>query len=168
MWQIEFTDQVTWCSTHTRTNPAQNNAGTAPHHDHVMRPPSRAGRANGSSDHSGNRLLTLRMAGSLRRSGAKRSALLRSRLTTQPMWACPNPLAMAHGDVPNSHGECGSPSLSEKAWCRRWSATQVMTGPCRAMLPAMAITTRSHGLALNDPWVKWRWYATVIPSPVTA
>jgi hypothetical protein len=26
-WQIELTDQVTWCSTATRTRPAQKNAG---------------------------------------------------------------------------------------------------------------------------------------------
>jgi hypothetical protein len=33
MWQIELTDQVTWCSTATRTSPAQKNAVSAPHQD---------------------------------------------------------------------------------------------------------------------------------------
>ncbi len=73
------------------------------------------------------------------------------------MCACQNPLASAHGDVPNSHGECGSPSRSANAWCRRWSATQVIGEPCTAMLPAIARPTRSQRLALNDPWVKCRW-----------
>src|SRR5690606_12715453 len=43
MWQIELIDHVTWCSTPTRTNPAQNRAVSAPHHDHDSRPPSVAG-----------------------------------------------------------------------------------------------------------------------------
>jgi len=30
MWQIELIDHVTWCSTPTRTSPAQKNEVTAP------------------------------------------------------------------------------------------------------------------------------------------
>jgi hypothetical protein len=120
MWQMEFTDHVTWCSTQTRTSPAQKNAVTAPQSDQVARPPISAG-------------------------------------TAKPRCACQNPFAMAHGVVPNSHGECGSPSRSAKAWCRRWSATRVVTGPCSAVLPAIASVARDHGLALNEPWVKCRW-----------
>ena len=73
-------------------------------------------------------------------------------------------MATAAGEVPCSHGECGSPSRSENAWWRRWSATQLRTLPCTASEPVIAITTRSHGLALNDLWVKWRWNPTVMPS----
>ena len=43
MWQIELIDQVTWCSTATRTSPAQKNAVSAPHQDIVIRPPITAG-----------------------------------------------------------------------------------------------------------------------------
>src|SRR5690606_35711420 len=38
VWQMEFTDQVTWCSRATRTSPAQKNAVNAPHQDIVTRP----------------------------------------------------------------------------------------------------------------------------------
>jgi len=68
--------------------------------------------------------------------------------------------------VPNSHGECGSPSLSEKAWWRRWSATHPITPPWNAVLPMTASAMRSGRFALNDPCVKYRWNPTVTPSPV--
>jgi hypothetical protein len=74
-------------------------------------------------------------------------------------------LATATGVVPNSQGECGSPSLSVKLWWRRWSATQVMIDPWKAMLPATASPIRSARVALNDRWVKWRWNPTVMPRP---
>src|SRR3954451_23650680 len=61
MWQIELTDQVTWCSTATRTSPAQNNAVTAPHQDQVSRPPSAAGASRLTADQSGNWRLTRAM-----------------------------------------------------------------------------------------------------------
>ena len=52
MWQIEFTDQVTWCRNAIRTSPAQKNAVTTPHHDQLSRPPSAAGSARLSVIHS--------------------------------------------------------------------------------------------------------------------
>ena len=73
---------------------------------------------------------------------------------------------MASGPVPNSHGECGSPSLSENAWWRRWSATQLTMLPWKARLPVIASATFSGRTALNDLWVKWRWNPTVTPRPV--
>src|SRR4029450_6944742 len=36
-----------------------------------------------------------------------------------------------------------------------------------AMLPAMANAMWSGRLALNDPWVRCRWYPTVTPKPET-
>ncbi len=80
--------------------------------------------------------------------------MVSSRPNIQPMWACQKPLASAVIDVPNSQGECGSPSRSEKAWCLRWSATQPMTGPCMAMLPVTASAIRNARLALKAPWVR--------------
>src|SRR6185295_15503447 len=56
MWQIELIDQVTWCSTATRTTPAQKNAVNAPHHDIVATPPIKAGARNVISVQSGNSL----------------------------------------------------------------------------------------------------------------
>ena len=53
MWQIELTDQVTWCRKLTRTRPAQKNAVTAPHQDQVITPPSAAGRPRLIPIHSG-------------------------------------------------------------------------------------------------------------------
>ena len=73
---------------------------------------------------------------------------------SQPMWAKARPLASARQSVPKRHGECGSPSRSEYLWCRRWSATQVSTGPSMASEPAMASATRSPVAALNELCVK--------------
>src|SRR4029079_10286206 len=36
-----------------------------------------------------------------------------------------------------------------------------------AMLPARANAMWSGRLALNDPWVRYRWYPTVTPKPET-
>ncbi len=45
-WQIELIDQVTWCSSATRTRLPQKNAVSAPYHDLVTRPPMSGGRAS--------------------------------------------------------------------------------------------------------------------------
>src|SRR5699024_2647846 len=84
MWQIEFTDHVTWCSTHTLTRPAQNIAVTPPQIDQLSSPPRIPGTTNESNDHNQNRSSTLTIALSLSRSGANRSALLWSRSNNQP------------------------------------------------------------------------------------
>ena len=157
MWQIELTDQVTWCSTPTRTSPAQKNAVAAPHHDQLIRPPRTAGATRLTTVHTGNCRLIRAVSRSASRSGANRAGLVRSGRSIQPKWACQKPRATAAGVVPNSQGECGSPSLSVKAWWRRWSATQVMSGPCSAMLPSTASMIRTGRTALNERWVKWRW-----------
>ena len=154
MWQIELVDQVTWCSTAMRTRPAQKNAVNAPHHDRVTRPPMTPGRNSEMIVVSQNRPLTRTMSLSASRSGAKRCLLVKSRSNSQPMCACQKPLAIATGEVPNSHGECGSPSRSEKAWWRRWSATQMITGPWMPIPPMTARVIRSQRLALNEPCVK--------------
>ena len=53
-------------------------------------------------------------------------------------------------------GECGSPSSSVWAWCLRWSATQLMTGPWTAIEPAAA-KKYSTGLEVrNERWVSIR------------
>ena len=57
----------------------------------------------------------------------------------------------AFQSVPNRHGECGSPSLSLYLWCRRWSATQVSTGPSMARLPAMASAILKAPVRLERP-----------------
>jgi hypothetical protein len=93
------------------------------------------------------------MSGSASRSGANRAGLVTSWSSIHPKWECQNPFATAVALVPNSHGECGSPSLSVKAWWR-WSATQAMTGPWKAMLPTAASATRTGRVALNARWVK--------------
>ena len=166
MWQIELIDQVTWCSRPTRTSPPHRNAVSAPHHDQLSRPPSNAGTPRLTAVRSTNCRSTAATSRSASRSGANRRALVLSRSNSQPMWACQKPRARAAGPVPNSHGECGSPSLSENAWWRRWSATQLTMLPWKARLPVIASATFSGRAALNDLWVKWRWNPTVTPSPV--
>ena len=113
--------------------------------------------------HSPNVRATFTIAESASRSGMNRVWLVSSRSKNQPMWAWKNPRATASGDVPCSHGECGSPSRSENAWWRRWSATQFSTLPWIANDPEIAIATRSHFFALNDLCVKCRWNPTVTP-----
>ncbi len=76
------------------------------------------------------------------------------------------PLATDFQSSPKRHGECGSPSASAYLWWRRWSATHLMTLPSMAMQPAIASAILSGRLARNEPWVKWRWKPTVMPSPL--
>ena len=78
------------------------------------------------------------MSRSASQSGQNFSCEVRLRSNSQPMCAKARPLASAFQSLPNRHGECGSPSLSLYLWCRRWSATQVRTGPSMARLPAIA------------------------------
>ena len=85
------------------------------------------------------------------------SRLVCSTSNSQPMCANQKPLTSAGTVSPKRHGECGSPSRSLKAWWRRWSATQRMTGPSMASEPAIASAMRSGRLALNEPWVNSRW-----------
>src|SRR5262245_40625927 len=42
-----------------------------------------------------------------------------------------------------------------------------MTSPWIEKEPATASVTRSQRLALNDPWVRYRWKPTVTPMPAT-
>jgi hypothetical protein len=69
-WQIELIDQVTWCSSATRTSEPQKNAVKAPHQDIVTSPPISGGSARDTTVHSTNCRETARRAGSLIRSGA--------------------------------------------------------------------------------------------------
>src|SRR6185312_8931923 len=43
MWHTELIDQVTWCSTQTRTSEAHRKAVSAPVQDQLIRPPRAAG-----------------------------------------------------------------------------------------------------------------------------
>ncbi|GHG03967.1 hypothetical protein GCM10017567_19930 [Amycolatopsis bullii] len=95
MWHREFTDQVTWCSTATRTRPAQKNAVSAPHQDIVTNPPINAGASSVTTVSAGNQRSIRTRSRSASRSGAKRWALVFSRSNSQPMWACQKPLASA-------------------------------------------------------------------------
>ncbi len=83
---------------------------------------------------------TQEMIGSFIRSGAKRSVLPRwVWRKIQPTWAWKRPRRAPLQPWPwSTWGLCGSPSLSEKAWCLRWSATQEMTGPSIAAEPRIA------------------------------
>src|SRR5215475_9226204 len=56
-WQIELTDQVTWCCRKMRTKPPQIRPVSAPFSDQLSRPPSTAGIASEASAISGNFLL---------------------------------------------------------------------------------------------------------------
>ena len=144
MWQIELTDHVTWCSTPMRTSPAQKNAVSAPHQDQLSSPPSTAGCGQAQRGPAGELAVDpddVAVGQQVR--GETRGVGLLAAGASSPKWECQKPRATAAGLVPNSHGECGSPSLSVKAWWRRWSATQVMTGPWKAMLPTIARPTRS-------------------------
>jgi hypothetical protein len=69
-WQTELIDQVTWCSSATRTSPAQKNAVQAPVQLAVTRPPMTAGSARLRKAHRMNSRLVRRSAVSLSRSGA--------------------------------------------------------------------------------------------------
>jgi hypothetical protein len=68
-WQTELIDQVTWCSSATRTRPAQKNADQAPAQLPVTSPPMTAGRARLRNAQTTNSRLVVTSAPSLRRSG---------------------------------------------------------------------------------------------------
>ena len=101
------------------------------------------------------------------RSGANFSCEVWFGSNSHSMCAQSRPLKRALASSPYFQGECGSPSLSLYLWCRRWSATQVTTGPSIARVPAIASATRRPDLALNELCVKYRWNPTVTPSPDT-
>src|SRR5487761_1811226 len=138
VWQIELIDQVTCCSSAIRTRPAQNSAVSAPRQDIDHRPPASAGSSSDAAAKAMNDAEIRRIARSASRSGQNFSFEVRLPSNIQPMWAKPRPLASAFQSLPNRHGECGSPSRSLYLWCLRWSATQLSTGPSKAMLPATA------------------------------
>src|SRR3954454_15625791 len=115
MWQIELMDHVTWLEIARRTSPPQKKPVSTPAQDHEMSPPSTAGSNRLTATQMPNVLLTRTLARSASRSGMNRRWLVSLRSKNQVMWACRKPRATASGDVPNSHGECGSPSRSEKA-----------------------------------------------------
>ena len=100
MWQIELIDQVTWCSSATRTSPAQKNAVSAPHQDQLTRPPMQRGQAEADQRQQQEQPVDGAMSRSASRSGAKRRALVLSRSNSQPMWACQKPLDQ--GDRPGA------------------------------------------------------------------
>ena len=102
-------------------------------------------------------LSTRRIFRSASRSGANFSCEVWLGSNSQSTCAQSRPLASALASSPYRQGECGSPSLSLYLWCRRWSATQVTTGPSIARLPAIASATRRPVLALNELCVKYRW-----------
>ena len=88
-------------------------------------------------------------------------------MKSQPTWAWKKPLTSANGPSPWPWwGLCGSPSLSEHAWCLRWSATQEMIGPSIAIDPRTAQTARVFGPVLKARWVNRRCSPTVTPSVV--
>ena len=60
-------------------------------------------------------------------------------------------------------GLCGSPSSSVCAWCLRWSATQLMTGPCTAIDPSTAKVYSTGFETWKERCVSSRWKPTVTP-----
>ena len=110
---------------------------------------SARGRAARTRRVAGNQASTRRMFRSASRSGTNFSCEVWLGSNSQSMCAQTRPLASALASSPYRQGECGSPSLSLYLWCRRWSATQVTTGPSIARLPAIASATRSGGLGLE-------------------
>ncbi len=104
---------------------------------------------------AGNRAEIRRIAGVGQQVGAE--LLLRGVVAVeQPadVGAKARPLVSARQSLPNRHGECGSPSRSLYLWCRRWSATQVSTGPSMASVPGDGQGQPQAGPALNEPCVK--------------
>src|SRR5580658_4630061 len=154
VWQIELMDQVTWCRNATRTRLAQKNAVTAPCQDIDHRPPMRAGASSETATSAAKLREIFAIFLSASRSGTNFSCEVWLPSNIQPMCAQARPLVSAFQSSPNRQGECGSPSLSLYLWCRRWSATQVSTGPSMARDPAMASATRRPVTALYEPWVK--------------
>ena len=159
VWQMELVDQVTWCSSVTRTRPAQKNISMAPCQDQTaaevfQKPPITAGASSVNRTITGKRLCTARTFLSAIRSGAYFCFEVLFSSNSQRTCAQSSPLVRAFASSPYRQGECGSPILSLYLWCRRWSATQLMTGPSIARLPAIASATRRPVLALNELWVK--------------
>src|SRR5579859_4558783 len=99
-WQIELTDQVTWCSTVMRTIPAQNSAVSAPVQVPVTAPPTNAGTSSEAAASGPKSRPITRRSRSATRSGANRIRLLSSRRSIQPTWAYSSPLTTATGPVP--------------------------------------------------------------------
>src|SRR5215469_5410090 len=154
VWQMELIDQVTWCKKATRTRLAQKNAVSAPCHDQDHSPPMRAGASSDAAT-SGPKALEIRtILESASRSGQNFCFEVRLASNIQPTCAQTRPLVSALQSLPKRHGECGSPSRSLYLWCRRWSATQLSTGPSTASDPAIASAIRIPGFALKDKWVK--------------
>ena len=76
---------------------------------------------------------------------------------SHPTWACSSPRTAPLIPAPApTWGECGSPSSSVWAWCLRWSATQLMTGPWTAIEPAAAKKYSTGLEVLNERWVSIR------------
>src|SRR3954462_9943179 len=88
-------------------------------------------------------------------------------MNSQPTcaWASPARAPLRPPACPTC-GLCGSPSLSENAWCLRWSATHEITGPSIAAEPRIASVARTALPGLNARCVKRRWKPTVMPRPV--
>src|SRR5271165_3572628 len=129
VWQMELIDQVTWCSSAMRTRVAQKKAVSAPCQDIPHRKPMSAGSNSVTATSPGNHASTALIRLSASRSGENFSCEVLLGSKSQPMCAYARPLDSAFQSSPYRQGECGSPSLSLYLWCRRWSDTQVMTGP---------------------------------------
>jgi hypothetical protein len=69
-WQMELMDQVTWCSSPTRTSEPQKKAVAAPCHDIDHTPPTTSGRASDTATSHGKARETRTMSWSFSRSGA--------------------------------------------------------------------------------------------------
>ena len=82
----------------------------------------------------------MRMPRSSSRSGAYFSRFDGRRVVEQPADVGVPEAASAPASSPSlpTCGLCGSPSSSECAWWRRWSATQPITGPSTAIEPQIA------------------------------
>jgi len=161
--------QVTWCRKKMRASDPHRKAVTPPQRVRVIASPMRPGSKNVTSVMSGKFLWTFTRSSSFNRSGAQRSRSVRSGVTNHPTCACHRPRTTPAKPSPSSRwGECGSPSLSEKAWWRRCAATQSMSEPCSAIEPAIASAIFSGRTASKLLCVNNRWYPTVTPSPVIA
>ena len=165
-WQIELIEKVTWWTRKMRTRPAQKSAWNPAISDPVTAQPMANGSASPSATQSPNKRLMTRMPRSSSRSGANfpaPSAVGWSK--SQPRWACHSPLsAPASSPSLATWGLCGSPSSSAKAWWRRWSVTQPITGPSTASEPKRANRYSSGLWVWNARCVSRRWKPTVIPT----
>ena len=91
-------------------------------------------------------------------------------LMSQPMCAWKSPCSIPRTPDPCPSvtcGLCGSPSSSVWAWCLRWSATQLMTGPCTDIDPSTANTYSTGFDVWNERCVSIRWKPIVTPKPVS-